>query len=232
MAPRTNDNGSGWEKLAVTLLRFAIGWHFLFEGVSKVASDQWTAKDFLASASGPFSGFYHWMASSTNAMAVVDPLNMYGLILIGLALFSGIALRIAAVSGIVLLALYYFAYPPFGGPSYGYSEGVVFLINKNVVEALALSVLLFVKEKGYGIHGLFRVNAKSTTEAEGDAPVNSRREMLKNLSAIPVLGVMGYGGTKEIQQMKVDGFSGATRKLVVPAITDLVGASKGKDRKI
>jgi uncharacterized membrane protein YphA (DoxX/SURF4 family) len=229
MAPRTNDYGSGWEKLAVTLLRFAIGWHFLYEGVSKLAVDQWTAKEFLASASGPFSGFYHWMASSTNAMVVVDPLNMYGLILIGLALFTGIALRIAAVSGIVLLALYYFAYPPFGGPSYGYSEGVVYLINKNVVEALALSVLLFVKEKGYGIHGLFRVMARSTAEAEGNAPVNSRREMLKNLSAIPVLGVMGYGGSKEIQQMKVDGFSGATRKLVIPAITDLVGElPKGK----
>ncbi len=194
-----------------------------------MAAAQWTAKGYLESASGPLSSFYHWMASSETAMAVVNPLNMYGLTLIGLALFIGIAIRCAAVSGIILLALYYFAYPPFGGAYYEGSEGSVYLVNKNVVEAFALVVLLLVREKGYGLYGLIGVFMRGKSIGPDVVPVNSRREALKHLSTIPVLGIMGYGAAKEVQRRGVDGFSGATRKLTIPAITDLAGElPKGK----
>ncbi len=217
------DNGTGRGKLAVTLLRCAIGWHFLYEGLAKVAADQWTAKGFLASAGGPLSGWYHWMASSETVMAVVDPLNMYGLTLIGLALFAGVAIRFAAVSGIVLLALYYFAYPPFGGASHAGSEGTLYLVNKNVVEALALAALLFVKERGYGLHGLRGLVTRGKAADTDDLPTHSRREALKNMATLPVLGVMGYGAAKNRQKYGVDGFSGATVKVPVPTINDLAG---------
>jgi len=76
-----------WKRITVTLLRVAIGWHLLYEGVSKLVVENWTALDFLVNTTGFFSGFYHWLASSESLMAVIDPLNMYGLILIGMGLF-------------------------------------------------------------------------------------------------------------------------------------------------
>ncbi len=143
-----------WKKLVITLLRCAIGWHFIYEGLSKLMAEDWTAAGYLSHATGPFSGFYHWLASSEAIMKVVDPINIYGLILIGLGLFLGLAIRYAAIGGIVLLTLYYFAYPPFGGSLFGTAEGNLYIVNKNFIEALALIALLFVKEKGYGLYAL------------------------------------------------------------------------------
>ena len=44
-------------------------------------------------------------------MHITDFLNVYGLILIGLALFIGLFSRVASLAGALLLTLYYFAYP-------------------------------------------------------------------------------------------------------------------------
>jgi len=223
------NNGSVKGKWLVTLLRCAIGWHFLYEGLSKMASGQWTAKGYLEGASGPLAGFYHLMASSDAVMTVVDAANMYGLTLIGLALFVGVAIRAAAVSGIVLLALYYLAYPPFGGAPYTATEGSLFLVNKNVIEALGLALLLFAGEKGYGLYGLRGIFKKKSTENAEPGLMTGRREALKHLATLPVLGIMGYGASKELRQGGVDGFSGATMKLNVPTISDLAGElPKGK----
>ena len=222
---KTSERG----KLAVTLLRCAIGWHFLYEGVSKMAAGGWTAKGYLAGAVGPLSGLYHAMASSDAVLSVVNPLNMYGLTLIGMALFLGVAIRFAAASGIVLLALYYFAYPPFPGLPHAGSEGALYLINKNAVEALALTVLLFAGNRGYGLYGLAWFLRKNKTAAPDNAEMNSRREALKHIATLPALGLMGYGAARKLREGSVDGFSGATLKLSVPTINDLAGAlPKGK----
>ena len=114
-----------WKKLIISLLRCSIGWHFIYEGFSKLVAENWTAAGFLSNATGPFAGFYHWLASSQTIMKVIDPVNMYGLILIGLGLFLGLAIRYSAIGGIVLLTLYYFAYPPFGGSLFGSSSTLI-----------------------------------------------------------------------------------------------------------
>ncbi len=222
-------NGSGQGRWAVTVLRCAIGWHFLYEGLSKVLSGHWTAKGYLESAGGPLAGLYHLMASSEPVMALVDALNMYGLTFIGLALFVGVAIRASAAFGIVLLALYYLAYPPFGGVPYAPTEGSLFLVNKNVIEALGLALLLFAGDKGYGLYGLAGSFGKKKTDAAGDAQTTTRREALKHAAVLPVLGVVGYAASKELRKGGVDAFSGATRKIVVPTIKDLAGTlPKGK----
>ena len=110
----------------VTALRMAIGWHFLYEGISKLIVENWTSYSYLANSTGPFSGFYHLISSSGSVLKIVDLLNIYGLILIGLALFIGIFIRFAAAAGALLLALYYFAYPPFGDSLFTMSEGHLF----------------------------------------------------------------------------------------------------------
>jgi uncharacterized membrane protein YphA (DoxX/SURF4 family) len=217
-----------WKKLIITIFRTAIGWHFLYEGVAKLADGNWSAAGYLSSSTGPFSGFYQWMGGSESIMNVVDPLNMAALILIGLGLILGLAIRVSAASGVVLLLLYYFAHPPFGGSLLANTEGSLYIVNKNVIEALALLVLLVLKEKGWGLYAL-NIFSKKKEASEESSSVKSRREALKNLATIPALGVLGLGAFNETQKFGVDTLSGATIKVGGADIKELKGElPKGK----
>lgn len=222
-----------WKKLIITLFRVAIGWHFLYEGISKLLVGNWSAAGYLANATGPFAGFYHWMAASEGLMKIVDSMNMAGLVLIGLGLFLGVLIRISSVSGVVLLMLYYFAYPPFGGNLFGAAEGNLYIVNKNLIESLALVTLIFIREKGWGIFALpiFSRESKTadSTEVQQIHPDNSRREALKNLATIPALGIIGFSAFRDSQQYGVDTLSGATIQIGGADIKELKGElPKGK----
>ena len=200
-----------WKKLTITVLRVAIGWHFLYEGISKLWVGNWSAASYLSGAGGPFSGFYHWMGQSDAMMAVIDPVNIAALILIGLSLTLGLAVRFSYISGIALLMLYYFAYPPFGGSVLGGAEGNLYIVNKNLIEALVMLTLFFIHEKGWGLYGLkiFSVQKKEKEDEPASADT-SRREVLKNLATIPALGVLGLGALSDHRNFGVDTLSGAT----------------------
>ena len=217
-------NNSNWKKIIITLFRVAIGWHFLYEGLSKLWMGNWSAKGYLANATGPFDGFYHWMASSETLMNIIDPVNIAALILIGLALFLGVAIRISAISGVVLLMLYYFAYPPFGGALPG-AEGSLFIVNKNLIEALALITLALLKDKGYGIYGLWNVKGRKAQQELVPEPQysNSRREAIKNLATLPAVGVLGWSAFHENQKYGMDTLSGATIQVGAADISELKG---------
>jgi len=211
-----------WRKLTITVLRVAIGWHFLYEGISKLWISNWSAASYLSGATGPFSGFYHWMAQSDGLMAVVDPLNIAALILIGLSLTLGLLVRFSYISGIALLLLYYFAYPPFGGSLISGTEGNLYIVNRNLVETLAMAVLLVISEKGWGLHHLkFFSFKKKTVESPTKVDGNSRREALKNLATIPALGVLGLGALNEHRNFGVDALSGATIQIGGQDISEL-----------
>ena len=149
----------------VTIIRVAIGWHFLYEGLSKLLMENWSAQSYLANATGFLSGFYHWLASGETLVKAIDILNVYGLILIGLALFLGIFIRIASAGGILLLLLYYFAYPPFGTSLFGSPEGHFYIVNRNFIEIFLLLWFVLSCQTGYGISLLFR---KRKREEHGD----------------------------------------------------------------
>ncbi|MFW6277258.1 MAG: DoxX family protein [Prolixibacteraceae bacterium] len=217
-------NNSNWKKIIITLFRVAIGWHFLYEGLSKLWMGNWSAKGYLANATGPFDGFYHWMASSETLMNIIDPVNIAALILVGLALFLGVAIRISAISGVVLLMLYYFAYPPFGGALPG-AEGSLFIVNKNPIEALALITLALLKDKGYGIYGLWNAKGREVQQEliPEPQPSNSRREAIKNLATLPAVGVLGWSAFHENQKYGMDTLSGATIQVGAADISELKG---------
>jgi thiosulfate dehydrogenase [quinone] large subunit len=105
---------TGSAKTATILLRLGIGWVFFYAGWSKVvtfftAAENWTAAGYLSHLPGPFADFFSGMAGN----ALVDNLNAYGLLLIGIALIFGVLIRWAAFWGIVLMLLYYFSgFPP------------------------------------------------------------------------------------------------------------------------
>ena len=158
---------NGIKKLALTVIRVAIGWHFLYEGITKLIIENWSSQNYLANTSGLLSGFYHWLAGGETLVKIVDFMNVYGLILIGLALFIGIFIRFASVGGILLLALYYFAYPPFGTSLFGGSEGHFYVVDRNFIEAFLLLWFVVGKQTGYGIDVLLnaRVSRRSLTDS-------------------------------------------------------------------
>jgi len=223
-------NSKLYNQLFITILRVAIGWHFLYEGLSKILQENWTASGFLLNTSGFFSGFYHGIASSPALLRISDILNMYVLLLIGIALFIGLFSRIASLAGAILLTLYYFAYPPFGNPLMNISEGHLFIVDKLFIESAALLFLFFYPEKGFSIDTLIEIfrNQKRTLATETES-VSSRREVLKNLATIPVLGAMGWGALSNIKTYGVDVMSGATIQVKQMALNELKGElPKGK----
>ena len=224
-------------KTIITIVRMTIGWHFLYEGIAKLSSEKWSAESFLSGTFGFTSDFYHWLASSPLRMEVIDQLNVYGLILIGLALFLGAFIRWASLGGIALLLLYYFAYPPFGISLLGAHDGSVFIVNKIFIEAVMLIFIFFYKEKGYGIDELIKLFKKSTnknTPTEKDKEqekedVKGRREAIKNLASIPVLGVLGGAAMLNTKKYDIDATSGATIQINKVELSKLKGElPKGK----
>ena len=144
---------------SLTLLRVLIGWHFLYEGLTKLFSNPaWTAKSYLLGSVGPFAGLFHAMGANPTMMNIIDPVNMWGLILIGISLFTGFFARPFKLLGIVLLLLYYFAYPPFSTVVINSPvEGNYWIVNKNLIEIAALFVLyMFPTSQITGIDRYFR----------------------------------------------------------------------------
>ena len=220
-------NNKNWRTLLFTILRVSIGWHFLYEGASKIFSGDWTSEGFLMGSNSFLSGFYHWLASSPGMVQVVDILNMYGLLLIGLGLFFGIVVRYAAICGVVLLATYYFAYPPFGKSLIMHTEGTLFIVNKIFIEAVILSLFIILKNRGWGIERLREYLRNKTsavqTDPVGSGPNNGRRELIKNLSTLPLLGVLGIGAFHSRKKYDIDTTSGATIQVRQAALSELKG---------
>jgi thiosulfate dehydrogenase [quinone] large subunit len=128
--------------LGLTLLRVLIGWHFLYEGLVKVSTPGWTAKSYLLGSVGPLAPFFNSIGQSEHILKVIDALNQWGLILIGLSLFIGLLSKPGIIFGMILLSFYYLAYPPFASLGINmHAEGSYWIVNKNLIELSALFVL-------------------------------------------------------------------------------------------
>jgi thiosulfate dehydrogenase (quinone) large subunit len=140
----------------LVLLRVAIGWHFLYEGLVKLVSPSWSPFGYLMDSKGFFAPVFHGLASNPYTLSIAGFLNEWGLILIGLGLMLGIFTKPATWGGMLLLLLYYLSHPPVGGMNYALpSEGSYFFVDKLVIEFLALGVLaMFPTGKIIGIDRL------------------------------------------------------------------------------
>jgi thiosulfate dehydrogenase [quinone] large subunit len=124
---------TGSAKVSLLLLRLGFGWVFFYAGWSKVvtyftAAEDWTAAGYLSHLPGPFADFFSGMAGN----ALVDNLNAYGLLLIGIALLLGVLVRWAAFWGIVLMLLYYIS---------GFPPEHAYVIDDHIIYALVFLVL-------------------------------------------------------------------------------------------
>jgi thiosulfate dehydrogenase [quinone] large subunit len=134
-------------KTAVVLLRLGIGWVLFYAGWSKVvtfftAAEDWTAAGFLSHLEGPFAEFFSSLAGN----AAVDYLNAYGLLLIGAAIILGVLVRWAALWGIVLMLLYFFA---------GFPPEHAYVVDDHIIYALVLILLAAIGAgRMWGIDGV------------------------------------------------------------------------------
>lgn len=210
-----------------TILRVLVGWHFLYEGISKLVIPNWTCASYLMESKWLFSGFFHWIIGNPDVLKIADLLNIWGLILIGLGLFLGLFTRVASIFGACLLALYYIANPPFMASSLP-SEGHYFIVNKSLIEAVVLIVLAtFPKNYLWSfdrlVVGYFWRRKEKTFPTNmnheiSESNVNSRRELIKNLATVPILGGTffsvakhhGWMSFEENKLAKADAHTGAT----------------------
>lgn len=236
--------------IIMTILRVAIGWHLLYEGLIKLLNPRWSAAGYLDSATGPAAGLFHAMAANEGVLTAINILNTWGLLLIGLGLVLGLFTRLAQVSGIILLFFYYISHPPvFSDPGF-FREGSYFFVSKDLVEMLALGVLMFFPTgKFLGLDGLFeRMSRKpmhkmdhgqpDTEEQKADVKKIQRREVLKHLATVPFLGAVAYGAIRRTrlssleEQNLVDSTSGATQqfvnKIMAGGSSDVLKDLKGK----
>ena len=172
---RSADLGT-FQLTALVSLRMLIGWHFMYEGLAKITNPYWTSAGYLQESQGWFSEQFISVAANPGLLTAVDYLNQWGLLLIGLALVLGILERVAAWAGVLLLALYYLAAPPFPGLEYAIpAEGSYLIVNKLLIELAALLVILGFPTSGrIGLQRLLNRNkgargAGSALAAEGGA---------------------------------------------------------------
>ncbi len=246
-------------KAVVFLLRALIGWHFLYEGIVKLVNPNWSSAPYLLSSQWLLSDLFHWVAGSPAVLGVVDFLNIWGLILIGSALILGLFSRTACLLGSLLLVLYYVANPPFGsGLASNTGEGHYLFVNKNLIEMAALWLIALFPAGS--LWGLDRLISSWRTASRTPATVQpasskvefpedenqiqplitglfSRRELIKNLSVIPLFGGFvfsvarkhGWGSHEEMNLAGVDTVSAATVTVSRSTLNDLrAPAPKGR----
>jgi thiosulfate dehydrogenase (quinone) large subunit len=138
----TSSTASAVVRYVAAAIRLSLGWIFLWAFLDKLfglghetkSAQAWIhggspTKGFLKfGAEGPFADFYHSIAGA----AWADWLFMIGLAGIGIALIAGIAMRIAAAAGALLLVMMWsVVLPPANNP----------FMDDHIVYALVLVLL-------------------------------------------------------------------------------------------
>jgi thiosulfate dehydrogenase [quinone] large subunit len=141
-----------WQGVALVVLRTLVGWHFLYEGYFKLLRPAWnrggaplatwSSAGYLRGSSGPFAGLFQWLADS-RWLGTVDTLVAAALVLVGLSLMLGLFTQAGCAGALALLAMFYLSSIPTSGVHQAGAEGAYLLVNKNLVEAGAVLVLLF-----------------------------------------------------------------------------------------
>lgn len=132
------------------MLRTLIGWHFLYEAYFKIVSPAWsrngplapwTSAGYLQGSSGPLGSIFHRLVNAgwTNWL---DRGVKLALLAIGVSLLLGLFTRVGLWLALAMLSLFYLLYVPTLGLPQPNSEGTYLIVNKTLIEAAAVVVLL------------------------------------------------------------------------------------------
>jgi thiosulfate dehydrogenase [quinone] large subunit len=137
------------QQIGLIVLRTLIGWHFLYEGYTKVLQPAWgrtgapvvawSSAGYLKAATGPLADMFHAMGNAS-WVGTLDIVVAFGLVAIGLSLMLGLFTQTGCAGAMVLLVLFYLSAIPMGLPE-ARAEGTYLIVNKNLVEAAAVLVV-------------------------------------------------------------------------------------------
>lgn len=144
---------TGGQTFWLIALRCLIGWHFLYEGVTKLFNSSWSAYPYLMDSQGFMAETFYAMASNPTMLTLVNYANIIGLTLIGLGLIMGCFFRLSVIGAIAFMVMFYLSHPPFIGAEYLMpTEGSYLWVDKNLIEIGALMVLFyFPTSRTYGL---------------------------------------------------------------------------------
>lgn len=146
---------------ALFTLRMSIGWYFLYEGLAKLFTPNWSAYGYLVDSKGILTSLFLQMAQNPVMLDMVNFVNTWGLTLVGLSLILGLLTRLGYLGAILFLLLFYFSHPPLLNVQYMMpTEGSYLWIDKNLIMLFAVLVLaLFPTSRIIGLDCLlFRKN--------------------------------------------------------------------------
>jgi thiosulfate dehydrogenase (quinone) large subunit len=140
------------QQVSLVLLRTLIGWHFFYEGYTKLLQPAWSragapvaawsSAGYLKAATGPFAEFFHSLGNAS-WIGTLDIVVAAALVAVGLSLLLGLFTQVGCAGALGLLAMFYLSAIPMGLPE-ARSEGTYLFVNKNLVEAGAvLAVFAF-----------------------------------------------------------------------------------------
>lgn len=137
------------QQTALIVLRTLVGWHFLYEGYTKLLQPAWSragapaaawsSAGYLKAATGPLAELFHslgnasWIGALDIAVAAL-------LVAVGLSLMLGLFTQAGCAGALLLLAMFYLSAIPLGLPE-ARAEGTYLIVNKNLIEAAAVLVL-------------------------------------------------------------------------------------------
>ena len=129
--------------IGMVSLRVLIGWYFLYEGVVKLFSANWTSFPYLMDSKGWFAAFFIHLAETPTLLSVVDFINVYGLILVGLSLILGCFAPLGKIAAALFLIMFYLSHPPIIHATYLLPpEGSYLWVDKNLIMLSAVAVLI------------------------------------------------------------------------------------------
>jgi thiosulfate dehydrogenase [quinone] large subunit len=98
---------------------------------------------YLLDSKGGFAFIFKGIASDPTLLNLADAINVWGLLVIVFCLMAGLFEKWVSIGAIVLIGLYFLSHPPLIGFKFDApGEGSYLLVNKNMIEIFAVSIIL------------------------------------------------------------------------------------------
>ena len=169
------------QQFTLILMRTLIGWHFLYEGYTKLLQPAWgrtgapvaawSSAGYLKAATGPLAEMFHALGSAS-WIGTLDLVVAGALVAVGLSLMLGLFTQTGCAGAFSLLAMFYLSAIPMGLPE-ARAEGTYLFVNKNMIEASAVLVLFsFRTGRIAGFDRLWSVRPAPVAAADSKSSLN------------------------------------------------------------
>jgi thiosulfate dehydrogenase (quinone) large subunit len=148
----------------------------------------WSSAGYLKAASGPLAGIFQWMIDK-GWIGWMDTGVKLGLLLVGLSLTLGLFTRVGCWGALFFLSLFYLLAVPLSGSPQPGNEGTYLIVNKTLIEGVAVFALLVFRTGTIAGLDLLLANRKAqriTTSGEKLADEKLPAEELSDELGLPV----------------------------------------------